>query len=194
MFHVEHCKCFTWNIVSVSRGTSQAFHVEHQRRTGEDGKRGERQTTTQRGRSAHRRGRQERRAPDDDAERAKRAQARTAREARRPKPQTGKLAAKRQATGRPNAAKASGFLKGAALMRSKSGPDKNRRQSKEGQGAKPIAASKPIKAEDRSDAERSRPQPSTQARTRRRKKRRRTQPPTACAPLVFHVERLRCST
>ena len=42
-------------------------------------------------------------------------------------------------------------------MRSKSGPDKNRRRSKEGQGAKPIAASKPIKAEDRSDAERSRP-------------------------------------
>ena len=40
VFHVEHCKCFTWNIVSVSRGTSQAFHVEHQRRTGEDGKRG----------------------------------------------------------------------------------------------------------------------------------------------------------
>ena len=39
-FHVEHRKCFTWNIVSVSRGTSQAFHVEHQRRTGEDGKRG----------------------------------------------------------------------------------------------------------------------------------------------------------
>ena len=36
-FHVEHCKRFTWNIVSVSRGTSQAFHVEHQRRTGEDG-------------------------------------------------------------------------------------------------------------------------------------------------------------
>ena len=99
------------------------------------------------------------------------AQARTAREARRPKPQTGKLAAKRQATGRPNAAKASGFLKGAALMRSKSGPDKNRRQSKEGQGAKPIAASLPNKAEDRSEAERSRPQPSTQARTRRRKKR-----------------------
>ena len=80
-FHVEHCKRFTWNIVSVSRGTSQAFHVEHQRRTGEDGKRGERQTTTQRGRSAHRRGRQERRAHDDDAERAQRAQARTAREA-----------------------------------------------------------------------------------------------------------------
>ena len=188
--------------------------MEHQRRTGEDGKRGERTTTTQRGRSAHRRGRQERRAHYDDAERAKRAQARTAREARRPKPQTGKLAAKRQATGRPNAAKASGFLKGAALMRSKSGPDKNRRQSKEGQGAKPIAASKPIKAEDRSDAERSRPQPSTQARTRRRKKRRRTQPTTAehaspnkeeeeaktnaaalaCAPLVFHVKRLQCST
>ena len=37
VFHVEHCKCFTWNIVSVSRGTSQAFHVEHQRRTGEGG-------------------------------------------------------------------------------------------------------------------------------------------------------------
>ena len=34
---MEHCKCFTWNIVSVSRGTSQAFHVEHQRRTGEGG-------------------------------------------------------------------------------------------------------------------------------------------------------------
>ena len=99
-------------------------------------------------------------------------------------------------------------------MRSKSGPDKNRRQSKEGQGAKPIAASKPIKAKDRSDAERRRPQPSTQARTRRRKKRCRTPPPTAehaspslrrrlslaslavlaCAPLVFHVERLRYST
>ena len=33
-FHVEHRKSFTWNIASVSRGTSQAFHVEHQRRTG----------------------------------------------------------------------------------------------------------------------------------------------------------------
>ena len=32
VFHVEHCKCFTWNIVSVSRGTSQAFHVEHRKR------------------------------------------------------------------------------------------------------------------------------------------------------------------
>ena len=29
---MEHCKCFTWNIVSVSRGTSQAFHVEHRKR------------------------------------------------------------------------------------------------------------------------------------------------------------------
>ena len=33
VFHVEHCKCFTWNIVSVSRGTSQAFHVEHRKRS-----------------------------------------------------------------------------------------------------------------------------------------------------------------
>ena len=66
-------------------------------------------------------------------------------------------------------------------MRSKSGPDKNRRQSKEGQGAKPIAASKPIKAKDRSDAERRRPR--------------------LCAVGVprgtlamFHVKRLQCST